>query len=153
LLTWAQFEESSPEMARFGAQRMSEKVMYIGTVRKNGYPRVHPFTPFVSSGHLFAFMYPTSPKAHDLQRDGRYTIHSLVKDWNGSDGEFAVTGTARLVEDPAMREVAIRGCPYDPSQGSYICFEFFVEECLTNHYAGGKPQLSRWKEAPSTPKS
>ena len=67
-------------MASFGAQRMTERVMYTGTVKKNGYPRIHPFTPFVSSGHLFAFMEPTSPNAHDPQRDRRYSIHSLVKD-------------------------------------------------------------------------
>jgi Pyridoxamine 5'-phosphate oxidase len=133
-------------MARFGAQRMAERVMYIGTVRKNGYPRVHPFTPFVSSGHLFAFMYPTSPKAHDLQRDGRYTIHSLVKDWNGSDGEFVITGRAQAVEDPGVLAEAVAGCPYAPTE-SYICFEFLVEECLTNHYVDGKPQISRWRES------
>jgi hypothetical protein len=135
-------------MARFGAQRMSEKVMYLGTLRKDGYPRVHPFTPFVSSGRLFAFMYPTSPKGHDLKRDGRYVIHSLVKDWNGSDGEFTITGRARLVEDGETRELAVQGCPYTP-KGDYVCFEFLVEECLTNHYVDGKPQLVRWKEPTS----
>ena len=147
MTTWEEFEESAPEMANFGSQRMSEKVMYIATVRKNGYPRVHPFTPFVSTGHLFAFMEPTSPKAHDLQRDGKYSIHSLVKDWNGSDGEFAITGRAVLVDDPNVRALAASGCPYTP-QDRYICFEFFVEECLTNHYVGGKPQSKRWKAAP-----
>ena len=127
---------------------MSEKVMYIGTLRKDGYPRVHPFTPFVSSGHLFAFMYSTSPKGHDLKRDGRYVIHSLVKDWNGADGEFTITGRARLVEDKKTRAMAVQGCPYTPT-ADYICFEFLVEECLTNHYVDGKPQVARWKESTS----
>ena len=143
--SWEQFEREAPEMASFGAKRMSERVMYIGTVRKSGYPRVHPFTPFVSSGHLFAFMEPTSPKAHDLERDGKYSIHSLVKDWNGSDGEFSVTGRANMVKDPKVRSLAALGCPYTPAD-RYVCFEFFVEECMTNHYVGGKPQVSRWKE-------
>jgi hypothetical protein len=138
-------------MARFGAQRVSKRVMYIATVRRSGYPRVHPFSPFVSSGHLFAFMEPTSPKAHDLQRDGRYSIHSLVKDWNGSDGEFAITGRAQLVGDTETRALAAAGCPYTPAE-RYICFEFLVEQCLTTHYIDGKPQYSRWKE-PSASKS
>lgn len=127
---------------------MSERVMYLGTVRKDGYPRVHPFTPFVSSGHLFAFMYPTSPKGHDLQRSGHYAIHSLVKDWNGTDGEFTITGRARLVEDEKTKEVAAQGCPYSP-KGSYVCFEFFLEECLVTRYVDGKPQYARWKESTS----
>lgn len=150
MLTWEEFEKSAPDMTSFGTSRLSERVMYIATVRKSGYPRVHPFTPFVSSGHLFAFMEPTSPKAHDLQRDGKYSIHSLVKDWNGSDGEFTITGEAVLVDDPKVRALAASGCPYTPSD-RYVCFEFFVEECLINHYVEGKPQFKRWKEpSPAT---
>ncbi len=145
MVTWEQFEKSSPEMARFGAQRVSERVMYIGTVRKDGYPRVHPFTPFISAGRLFAFMEPTSPKGHDLLRDGRYVIHSLVKDMNGSDGEFMITGKAISIKDSESLAVATAGCPYTPSN-RYVCFEFLVEECFTNHYVDGKPQLSRWKD-------
>ena len=144
MATWEEFAEAAPDLARFGAAKMAERVMYIGTVRKDGYPRVHPFTPFVSSGRLFAFMEPTSPKGHDIQRNGRYTMHSLVKDWNGSEGEFSVTGTARLVEDSKVRALAVKGCPYTV-QDRYVCFEFSVEECLTNHYVDGKPQLARWK--------
>ena len=130
---------------------MSERVMYLGTVRKDGYPRVHPFTPFICSGHLFAFMEPSSPKGHDIERDGRFVIHSLVKDMNGSEGEFSVTGRARRVGDPALRGLAVEGCPYKPAD-RYVLFEFFVEGCFTNHYVNGEPQLSRWKE-PSTSKS
>ena len=152
MLAWEEFAKSAPEMARFGAQRMAERVMYIGTVRRDGYPRLHPFTPFVSSGHLFAFMEPTSPKGHDLRRDGRCVIHSLVRDMSGSDGEFSITGKARLVEDPAVRSLAVSGCPYKPAE-RYVCFEFFVEECLTNHYVGGKPQYGRWRELGATSKS
>jgi Pyridoxamine 5'-phosphate oxidase len=152
LLAWEEFERSAPEMARFGIQRMVDRVMYIGTVRKDGYPRVHPFTPFVGSGHLFAFMELTSPKAHDLQRDGRYVIHSLVKDWNGSDGEFALTGRAVFVTDPGIRSLAVAGCPYTPAE-RYICFEFFVEECMTNHYVDGKPQFAHWPESIAVSKS
>ncbi|HXZ91005.1 MAG TPA: pyridoxamine 5'-phosphate oxidase, partial [Candidatus Dormibacteraeota bacterium] len=62
MLTWAEFAAIRPEMAEFGLKRVEYHVMYLATVRKNGYPRVHPFTPFVASGRLFAFMEPTSPK-------------------------------------------------------------------------------------------
>lgn len=148
MLTWEQFERSAPDLARFGAQRMVEHVMYLGTVRKDGYPRVHPFTPFVSAGHFFAFMEPSSPKGRDIERDGRYVVHSLVKDMNGSDGEFSITGRARRVEDPAMRDLAVKGCPYKPAD-RYILFEFFVEGCFTNRYVDGEPQFSHWRESGS----
>ncbi len=63
--------------SRFGAERLNGKVAYLATVRKDGSPRVHPMTPIIGQGHLFVFMEPTSPKGHDLQRDGRYAILEL----------------------------------------------------------------------------
>jgi len=132
-------------MAEFGLKRVEYHVMYLATVRKNGYPRVHPFTPFVASGRLFAFMEPTSPKGLDIQRNGVYSMHSLVTDMNGTNGEFTISGRAHLVTDPATRELAIKGCPYSP-KGRYICFEFKLEECITNTYVDGVPQIGRWKE-------
>jgi hypothetical protein len=133
-------------MAEFGSKRFGYRVMYLATVRKNGYPRVHPFTPFVASGHRFAFMEPTSPKGDDLKRNGLYAIHSLVTDMNGSNGEFSITGHSRLVTDPTIRQLAVEGCPYQPKE-RYICFEFKIEECMTNEYVAGVPKTRHWKES------
>jgi len=132
-------------MAEFGLKRLEYRVMYLATVRKNGYPRVHPFTPFVASGHLFAFMEPTSPKGFDLQRHGLYAIHSLVTDMNGTNGEFSITGRALLATDSAARGLAVKGCPYTPKD-RYVCFEFKLEECMTNTYVDGVPNTRHWKE-------
>ena len=147
MLTWEQFEKAAPEMARFGTERLSEHVMYLGTVRKDGSPRVHPFTPFISAGRLFAFIYPTSPKGHDLKRDGRYGIHSQVRDWNGAPGELSISGRARFIEDEETRALALKGCPYTPRAGAYDCFEFLIDECRTTHYVEGKAQYARWNES------
>ena len=145
MLTWEEFAAVQPEMAEFGLKRLECRVMYLATVRKDGFPRVHPFTPFVASGRLFAFMEPTSPKARDLQRNGFYAMHSLVTDMNGTNGEFAVTGRARPVTDPDTRQLAVEGCPYRP-KGRYICFEFKLEECLTNTYKDDVPNPRRWRD-------
>jgi len=132
-------------MANFGEVRFAYGVMYIGTIKTDGYPRVHPFTPFVGSGRLFAFMEPNSPKGKDLQRNGKYSIHSLVTDMNGTNGEFQIGGRAFLLTDTASRETAIRSCPYKPND-RYILFEFKIESCLTNNNANGVSNISRWKE-------
>lgn len=145
LLTWEEFAAIQPEMAEFGLKRLEYRVMYLATVRKNGYPRVHPFTPFVASRHLFAFMEPTSPKRLDLQRNGLFAIHSLVTDMNGTSGEFTITGRAHLVTDSATRELAGKGCPFTPKD-RYVCYEFKLEECMTNTYVAGVPNTMHWKE-------
>lgn len=145
MLAWAEFAAVKPEMATFGLERLEYHVMYLATVRKNGYPRVHPFTPFVASGRLFAFMEPTSPKAHDLQRSGLYAMHSLVTDLNGTNGEFMIAGRAHLVTSATTRDLAVKGCPYSPKE-RYICFEFELEECMINTYVDGLPNTRHWKE-------
>jgi hypothetical protein len=145
LLTWGQFAALEPDMAEFGLKRLEYGVMYLATVRKNGYPRVHPFTPFLASDHLFAFMEPTSPKGLDLQRNRLYAMHSLVTDTNGTNGEFTIAGHAYLVTDSAKRDLAVKRCPYSPKD-RYICFEFKLEECMTNTYLDGVPNTRHWKE-------
>jgi hypothetical protein len=144
LLSWQEFAKIQPEMASFGEERLRYKVMYLATIRPGGYPRVHPFTPFVGSGRLFAFMEATSPKGKDIQRNGRYAMHSQVADMDGTNGEFEITGDAFLVSDSASRSDAAAACPYTPAE-RYKLFEFKIARCMTNDYAGGKSNVRSWK--------
>ena len=107
MTSWAEFAAEAPELAAFGAERLGQGVAFLGTVRADGWPRVHPVTPIVGEGRLFLFMEPTSPKGRDLRRNGRYTMHSLVSDQAGSGGEFLVRGRATPVNDPAVRAIAV----------------------------------------------
>src|SRR5512139_3305134 len=97
-------------------ERLNGKVAYLATVRKDGSPRVHPMTPIIGQGHLFVFMEPTSPKGHDLQRDGRYAIHCSVSDTSGASGEFMIMGRADLINDPELRTLALRVASYPPAE-------------------------------------
>src|SRR4051795_9390212 len=49
---------------------------YLATVPADGGPRVHPISPAVLDGRLYAFIVRGSPKAGDLTRDGRFALHS-----------------------------------------------------------------------------
>ena len=106
MTTWGGFAEAQPELARFGEERLGRGVAYLGTARPDGSPRIHPVTPIIGEGRLFIFMEPTSPKGTDLRRDGRYALHSLVTDADGTGGEFLVRGRATPVEDDATRAIA-----------------------------------------------
>ena len=144
LLSWQEFATVKPDMAKFGEERFQYRVMYLGTITPEGYPRVHPFTPFIGSGRLFAFMEPTSPKGKDLQRNGKYSMHSLVTDMHGTNGEFQLTGMAYLLPDQDSREIAVKASPYKPEQ-RYIAFEFKIAGCLTNYYSESESNVHRWK--------
>jgi hypothetical protein len=145
-MSWQDLEVGNPELAAFGAERFKSEVAYLATVRKDGSPRVHPVTPIVGQGHLFLFMEPTSPKGHDLRRDGRYAMHASVRDSSGGEGEFYVSGRATFVEDPEVRALAAQLASYAPAD-RYILFSLSVDRADSTIYEDGQPIRRRWKRA------
>jgi hypothetical protein len=143
-MSWKILESKSPEIAEFGKTRLHGKVAYLATIRKDGSPRVHPFTPIIGEGYFFVFMEPTSPKGFDLLRDGRYSVHCSVTDTSGESGEVMVTGRAKLIEDPELRALAVKLAPYHPAE-RYVLFEFDVENVVMTEYKEGQAIRSRWK--------
>lgn len=141
--SWQAFAQQAPEIAAFGEARFNSGVAYLGTIRADGGPRVHPVTPIIGE-HLFLFMEPTSPKGRDLQRDPRYTLHCAVKDASGGEGEFYVRGRAALVDDAQLRTQAVQASSYTP-QEHYILFVLSVEFAFMNIYVQGDPQPRRWQ--------
>lgn len=144
-MTWKTFEAQSPELAEFAKARLHNKVAYLATIRKDGSPRVHPFTPIIGEGHFFVFMEPTSPKGHDLRRDLRFAVHCSVSDTSGESGEVIITGKAVFIEDANMRNLAVNVSPYKPAE-RYILFELHPENVTVTEYPdGGGPVRRHWK--------
>lgn len=140
---WDEFEKGAPELSDFSGKRLRAGVAYLGTIRKDGSPRVHPVTPVIGSGHLFLFMEPTSPKGYDLKRDGRYSLHSTVTDSTGKSGEIQVNGKATLVKDLQMRHLAAKHATYDVEE-RYILFELQIDRVHSTVYEGGGPIRRKW---------
>ena len=145
MTTWKAFSEQAPQMAEFGRSRLQSGVAYIGTIRPDGGPRVHPCTPIIGE-QLFLFMEPTSPKGKDLLRDPRYTLHCAVEDSSGGNGEFYVRGHGTLTNDPLLREQAVKASSYAPAD-RYILFVFTVEFAFMNQYIDGNPNVQRWQSS------
>ena len=143
-MSWKALEDQQPELASMGARLLNGQVAYLATVRKDGSPRVHPTTPIIGQGHLFVFMEPTSPKGHDLRRDGRYAIHCSVSDTSGASGEFIVAGRARLIDNPELRALAVQLASYAPAD-RYILFEFDIDSAASTIYQDGQPIRQHWK--------
>jgi predicted pyridoxine 5'-phosphate oxidase superfamily flavin-nucleotide-binding protein len=76
---WRDLERGAPEIARLGLARLSAaRVAMLGTVRRDGSPRISPIEPHIANGHLLAGAMTWSKKAHDLLRDPRYMLQSAV---------------------------------------------------------------------------
>ena len=143
---WATFAAAAPDLAAFGAGRLSAMPAYLATVGRDGAPRVHPVTPVVGNGGLYVFMEPTSPKGRDLRRHGRYALHSGVQDMAGTGGEFSVRGRGVPVEDATARVAAAAAAGYDPLD-RYVLFELLVEEARANGYVDVTlPEPTRWTD-------
>jgi hypothetical protein len=145
-MSWRALEQADAELAREGAERFKTGVAYLATIRKDGSPRIHPVTPIVGQGRFFLFMEPTSPKGHDLRRDGRYAMHSAVGGPDGEGGEFLIFGRAWPIEDPATRELATELSSYEPAD-QYVLFELGVESALLTTYEDERTMRRRWQQA------
>jgi Pyridoxamine 5'-phosphate oxidase len=144
VISWGEFKAVEPELAKFGAERLSIPPAYLATVRADGRPRVHPVTPIFSADALFLFMEPTSPKGRDLRERGWYALHNSVPDSSGSGGEFFASGQGLSVDDPASRGAAIAGASYTPAD-RYVLFELRLTEARCNGYGDVElPEQQRW---------
>ncbi len=141
MISWGAFEQADASLASFGRERLNDRVAYLATVRADASPRVHPVSARIREERLFIRMDPASPKARDLRRNGRYALHSQVLDTGGTGGEFAVSGRARLVEDPLLLKSLTQGLP-DPDR--YIVFELDVASAISTVYEEGRVVRRRW---------
>ena len=103
-MDWSQFRSREPSLAAIGEERLeSTGLVLLGTLRKNGWPRISPVEHLIFEGQLYLGMMWQSRKALDLLRDPRCSLHSTVSDRNGSEGEFKLYGRAVEVNDPDTR--------------------------------------------------
>ena len=130
-VTWRDFAAAEPELAAAGRSLLHQfgvGLAFLATVRKDGAPRLHPVCPVLSDDHLFVLITPTSPKRHDLMRDGRYALQTFPQPKPGSD-EFCVAGRAVLVEHPATRAAALRDAKH-MADASEILFELWIDRVM-----------------------
>ena len=78
-MRWADFETAAPELER-DARSVIERhgFVYVGTVRRDGAPRISPVEAHIVRGRLMLVMISGSWKARDLAGDPRVTLQSPV---------------------------------------------------------------------------
>jgi hypothetical protein len=131
-MQWGEFASASPELAGLGEERLRAKELcLVGTLRKNGWPRISPVEPeFVGSELMLGMMWQ-SPKALDLARDSRLVVHSVVSNRDGKEGDFKLYGRAVDVQDPerraAYRATIKARIDWEPAEPEYHLFAVDIE--------------------------
>jgi hypothetical protein len=147
-MSWRALAAATPDLATFGSKRLHDQVAYLATLKPDGAPRLHPVRPVVAGGRLFVFTEATSPKVGDLEHDGRYTLHgTATSDQPWDLREFAVEGTAHLVEDEEARATASAATAF-PRDERFLLFELDVNAAMSTVYGpDGQPHRQRWRAA------
>ena len=69
-MKWDEFAAAAPELAQLGRDAFEEDHLAIlGTLRKDGWPRISPCEVYFVHGELMLGMMPNSRKVFDLRRD------------------------------------------------------------------------------------
>lgn len=133
MASWSEFAAAEPPLAsaiRALLHQYGPGMGYLATVRADGGPRVHPVSPVITPEGLYCFIVD-SPKRHDLERDGRYALHSYPPE--ESDDEACLTGRAAPVQD-AMIVSRLSGALRASPQVDWRLFELSVDVALLRRH-------------------
>ena len=119
-------------MAALGEERFERTgLVLIGTIRKNGWPRISPVEPLITDGHLYFGMIWKPQKGLDLLRDPRCTVHSVISSRDASEGEFKVYGRGVEIQDLEVRrhyaDALYEKMGWKPEEPEYHLFSVDVE--------------------------
>src|SRR6266508_2616401 len=101
MASWFEFAAAQPRLPAAIPELVHQYgpgLGYLATVRADGGPRVHPVSPVITDDGFYCFLLDT-PKRRDLERDGRYALHSYPPE--DSDDEAYLSGRVQPVTDPA----------------------------------------------------
>jgi predicted pyridoxine 5'-phosphate oxidase superfamily flavin-nucleotide-binding protein len=146
-LPWEEFEQAAPEIAGHGRELIEQfQFVLVGTLTKDGSPRINPVEAYIIDGHLLLNMIPRSLKALDLLRDPRVYVHAPVTAKEGSP-EFKLAGRADVVDDTGLRgkldDLFWEMIQWRPAPDSHY-FEILAERAAWVTYADGQTSI-RWR--------
>ena len=147
-----EFRRAGPELAALGEERMEATgLVLLGTMRKNGSPRIPPVEPLLTMGRLYLGMMWQSRKALDLLRDPRCTVHSTVSDRHGSEGEFKLYGRGLEIRDLEERrlygEVLNEKIGFKPAEPEFHLFAVHIESAAYAVIRDGEWFRRNWNAA------
>jgi hypothetical protein len=148
---WSDVEQWQPALAAIGHQRLIDPgVLLVGTIRRDGTPRLSPVEPFIMDGRLLLSMLWSSMKARDLGRDARILVHSIVTKPDGGEGEFKIRGVAREESDPDTQQryasAVSASLGWHPQPGRFHLFVVDIDVVVFIRYdnATGDQYLAAW---------
>lgn len=153
-MRWGDLEQQQPRFAALGRRRLIEPgVVLVGTIRRDGTPRISPVEPLRWDGELWLSMLDGSLKATDLIRDPRLIVHSVVTSRDGAAGEYKVRGRVIAERSPHRlrdyAEAVTAQLGWTPEPGRFHLFSVDIDDVSFIRYEEktGDQFVTRWPAA------
>jgi hypothetical protein len=147
MATWDEFQKEVPDLAGRVLELFDAEVhKTIATLRKDGSPRISGIEARVADGQLWIGSMPNAVKARDLQRDGRFALHSGGPGGDAWQGDAKVAGVAHEITDQAVKDRVIGG---NAPPGPNHLFFLEITEAVVTSLGGNPPDhlvIESWHE-------
>jgi hypothetical protein len=143
---WRDLELGAPEIARLGAARLNAaQLAMLGTLRRDGSPRISPVEPNIADGQLLMGAMTWSAKAHDLRRDPRCVLHSVVTGPDSGETELKLYGSV-IEASPRLRDAAAGAwwLTCEPDRAIVFCLAIARAVLVDWDMERGEATIYRW---------
>ena len=148
MFRWADFESAAPELAAQGRELIDRHgFVLLGTIRRDGTPRISPVEARVVQGHLMLVMIRGTHKARDVLRDPRLVLNTPVSDPADPGRELKLRGRAVVVEDRGLLEATVKATEAASGWRPPADWHFFsveVEDVALMEWDRGALAMTRW---------
>lgn len=149
-MSWRKIQQQDPALAALGEDIIERTGMVmLGTLRKDGSPRISPVEVIFTEGQLYLGMMWRSKKALDLLLDPRCTVHSATSNRDGSQGDFKVFGRAVEVDDLEARsrycDEVFEKIGWKPAEPEFHLFSIDVESAALVEFKDEKMTHKMWE--------
>jgi hypothetical protein len=148
MFQWADFEAVAPMLAAQGRELIEHfRFVLVGTIRRDGTPRISPVEARLVNDHLMLVMIPGTLKARDLLRDPRILVNSPITHPDDPNREFKLRGRVIEIQDPELREATASAIEatsgWRPPDGWHF-FALDIQEATYLAWQNGILDLTRW---------
>ena len=143
-MNWRELEEGAPDLARLIIEQFERAGMaLVGTLRRDGSPRISCIYPCVLDDELTLGMMWRSRKAVDLLRDPRLTLHNAICTNRGDEVEVILRGTAAEVGDHGAKQRYLAIVPSWEERRFHL-FAVDLESASLIRYEAGDQYVKVW---------
>ncbi len=139
-MNWNEFAQAAPDLAKEGEERFERwGLILLGSVRRDGTPRISPVEPLIVGGELMLGMMWQSKKALDLLREPRCLVHSIITKKDGTARDIADLDVRETYSKALFEKIGFR-----PEGTEWHLFAIDIEHAALVAFEGEQKTVQTW---------